>query len=245
MHSQSAEITHWCNVLHEAILRIPDCFYRDYPLDWLVENIDKSNQNAWKATLAQFNERDWCYELYHQLRLVLDDPSGKPRYLTELVDGHGESPVRLSGESSKQATYDATDESIKGSEVIRWSKNSRCRIPDILFHDPRCAEYQIFAIEVKRERAIGQVGCKGISDDLAGLIEYTQGLGFRLGFFVGLGIDENSFRAAARSLAHEVLHPDAIDHIHVCLVDDSQSCHGEAKAAEDRQSGTKPLIEFL
>jgi hypothetical protein len=149
---------------------------------------------------------------------VLDSPSGKPSYLSGLVDIHGESCVRLSGEPSKQATYDATNESIKDSREIRWSKNSRCRIPDILFHDPLSNEHQIFAIEVKRERTIGQVGCKGISDDLAGLIEYTQGLGFQLGFFVGLGIDENSFRAAARSLAHEALLPEVIDRIYACLV---------------------------
>ena len=245
MHDQFEEINHWCNVLKKAISGIPDCFYRDYPLDWLVENIDEENKNAWKASLAQFNERDWCYELYHQLRLVLDSPSGKPSYLSELVNIRGESCVRLSGEPSKQATYDATSESIKDSREIRWSKNSRCRIPDILFHDPLSAEDQIFAIEVKRERNTGQVGYDGISDDLTGLIEYIHGLGFQLGFFVGLGIGENDFRNAAKRVAHEALLLDVTDRIYVCLVDDSQSCYGEVKFAEDRQSEIKPLFKFL
>jgi hypothetical protein len=246
---QPAEITHWCDALKEAISGIPDCFYRDYPLEWLVENVNESNKNAWKATLVQYNERDWCYELYHQLRLILGKSSSNLPCLSELFDGQSESHVRLSGESSKQATYNATDASMKDAGEIRWSKNRNCRIPDILYHDPRTAKNQIFAIEVKRERCIGQVGCKDISDDLVGLVEYTHGLDFRLGFFVGLGINDKIFRsaakAAAKDFAPETHVSGVIDQIYVCLIDDSQSHHDQVRSAADRHSGFKPLVDFL
>lgn len=103
----------------------------------------------------------WCYELYHQLRILLD-PSGGTQ--ADLEEG-----VRLSGESATCATYNAI------SAGCRWSQNTRCRIPDIFLHDPLSANNQIFALEVKRAGS-SPIGIDKMADDLVALVEYTEGL---------------------------------------------------------------------
>lgn len=101
----------WLDVLRTAIQAVGTDYYSDYPSEWIAENADERARDYWKATLAQYNERDWRYELYHQLRIALD--SKKLNLPCK---------VRLSGESSKSATYEAI------TQGTRWSQ--KYKMPD-------------------------------------------------------------------------------------------------------------------
>lgn len=195
--------------------------------------IPKEHSEDWKAALSQYNERDWCYELYHQLRNALQSDR---LFATTYPE-----KVRLSGESSKSSTYEAIDNGCP------WSQNPRCRIPDILLHDPLGTANQIFAIEVKRYGRSG-TSFKALADDLVALTEYTDGLQFQLGFFVGLGISRDDFCNDLKQFWATIytperdVRPDRVCcKIYACLVNDYQC----PPSSGSRHSGFKPLVDFL
>ena len=149
--------------------------------------------------------------------------------------------MRLSGESAKCATYNAI------SAGCRWSQNTRCRIPDILLHDPLSVDNQIFALEVKRAGS-SPIEIDKIVDDLVALVEYTEGLNFTCGFFIGLGIDHDRFQKAARTFRLSMDSPnddlgfDRVCHaIYACLVNDNQ-CRPPGGS---RHFGFQPIGDFL
>lgn len=69
-----------------------------------------------------FRERVYCYELYHQMRLILDS----------LEEGHGLKRYTLSGEVDKQ-----------NHPIIR-----RCA-PDLIVHEPGNMGHNLAVVEVK------------------------------------------------------------------------------------------------
>jgi len=87
---------------------------------------------------------------------------------------------------------------------------------------------QIFAIEVKRA-GLSSVSTDNIADDLVALVEYTEGLNFACGFFIGLGIKSDQLKEAVRKFqqsmdAQKDSHNSerTRDKIYVCLVNDNQ-----------------------
>lgn len=225
--------THWASLIENAISNIPDAYYGEYPAEWITENIPESNKASWKAILSQYNERDWCYELYHQLRSLLDSEGSTQ---AELSEG-----VRLSGESGKSSTYDGI------TAGCRWSKNERCRIPDILLHDPLNRGSQVFAIEVKRA-GLSSVSMDNMADDLVALVEYTEGLSFACGFFIGLGIKYDQLKEAVlkfqRIMDAQKDSRDSErmrDKIYVCLVNDNQ----HKPNCGSRHKGFRSIESFL
>lgn len=104
-------------------------------------------------------------------------------------------------------------------------KNTRCRIPDILLHDPLTCSNQIMAIEAKRCRLAsnGPVTYLEVKDDLTALTEYVQGLHFQLGVFIGVGIDAEVVSKAVKSLSACSSFGDAASKIFICLVPNEPS----------------------
>jgi hypothetical protein len=205
----------WTRVIEEAISSIPETYYGTYPAEWIAQHINELNKEEWKACLSQYNERDWCYELYHQLRISLDCHDCLKLPHEEEEEEEGEEHIRLSGESNKSASHFAI------KDGCRWSQNINCRIPDILLHDPRNTKYQIFCIEVKRHGVSG-VPRERLVDDLKALVEYTCGLGFSCGFFIGLGIPDHTLRWALKALESNDDFQQVKDRIYACLVSDNQ-----------------------
>ena len=233
MLNQELHPSHWTRIIEQAISSIPEAYYGGSAEGWIAEKIPKEYSEDWKATLSQYNERDWCYELYHQLRNALQGD----RLFTNIYA----EKVRLSGESSKSSTYEAINHGCP------WSRNPRCRIPDILLHDPLNIDNQIFAIEVKRHGSSG-TSFKALTDDLVALTEYTDGLQFQLGFFIGLGISHDDFCKSLKELWAAVHTPErdamfdrVCFKIYACLVNDSRY----PPSSGSRHSGFKPLVEFL
>lgn len=194
----------WHELIEKSIRNVADSYYKpleaSYIADagpvWLRENL--------KEALAQYTERDWCYELYHQMRLLLTSISEQYEIVKK---------VRLAGEPSKQATYEAVSHSqiwqenscCKGeindnSGKDSWTENTNCRMPDILLHDPAGVGYQVFAVEVKRAYQGGGPSQKSLADDFTALAEYITGLGYSRGFFIGVGLSENNLKDALSAL---------------------------------------------
>jgi hypothetical protein len=149
--------------------------------------------------------------------------------------------VRLSGEPSKQATYNAISNSRiwqdnspvhekTGDDLVEaeWTDKKNCRAPDILLHDPAGEGYQVLAIEVKRARQNVELSNKRLADDLTALAEYTTGLRYFYGFFIGLGLDKEALDKALRGLAGRQLDKvkAASGHIGIYLVDDGENPWG-------------------
>ena len=96
-------------------------------LDCLMDACKNISENYFQLNVSQvdkhskkiFRERIYCYELYHQLRTILEDKF-KYRYT-------------LHGEVDK-----------RGHEII--SKNY---VPDFIVHSPGCMEKNLIVIEVK------------------------------------------------------------------------------------------------
>jgi hypothetical protein len=178
----------WPEIVETAIRQIGSYYYFNLPLEYMIGDDIDSNQKEKDITfLAQYTERDWCYELYHQLRLEVNARG---------IDTSSPDGIRLSGEPSKRANYNANTR--RGP----WTQNTNRRIPDILLHCPRHAELQIFALEAKRARThLGSiVNQEGVVDDIVALSEYIEGLGYFHGFFIGLGFDMDCLRGIFNSI---------------------------------------------
>jgi hypothetical protein len=168
----------WTDIVEAAIKRIGDNYYYCLPLGYMTgKDANPDQKESDIIFLAQYTERDWCYELYHQLRLEMNERS---------IDTSSPDGIRLSGEPSKRANY------ISSRRQGRWTQNANCRIPDILLHCPRHEDFQVFALEAKRARKnyLGSIlNQSEVIDDLIALAEYIEGLGYWHGFFIGLGFD--------------------------------------------------------
>ena len=175
-------------MLERGIQNVPDSYYRPLEVEWIANACPDWLRVDAKEALAQYTERDWCYELYHQLRLLLTCISKKHKIVNK---------VRLAGEPSKQATYQAVSDRLIWQENSRsqgevddnsvedgWTDKKNSRIPDILLHDPAGVGYQVFAIEAKRARQTGKLSEDKLADDLTGLSEYITGLGYIHGFLL-------------------------------------------------------------
>ena len=216
----------WHGLLERSIQNVPDSYYRPLEVAHIANACPDWLRVDAKEALAQYTERDWCYELYHQLRLLLTCISKKHKIVNK---------VRLAGEPSKQATYQAVWDRLIWQENSRsqgevgdnsvedgWTDKKNCRIPDILLHDPAGVGYQVFAIEAKRARRTGKLSEDKLADDLTALSEYITGLGYIHGFFIGLGLDKKALDETLVALVgrqrDKVKH--AADRITIYLVED-------------------------
>ena len=222
----------WHAFIEEGIRNVPDSYYKPLEVDFIANAGHAWLKENEKEALAQYTERDWCYELYHQLRLLLASMAEQNDIIKK---------VRLSGEPSKQATYEAVRKrqiwqenspvhENTGDDLVEteWTGKKNCRIPDILLHDPAGEGYQIFAIEVKRARQSGKLSNERLADDLTALAEYTTGLCYVYGFFIGLGLDKAALDEALGGLAGRQLDKVncASDRIGIYLVNDGENPRG-------------------
>lgn len=125
-------------------------------------------------------ERDFSYELYHQLRSMKI-----------------EEPVEVTCETGKAKSLSLRD-SIFNNELIRqyfFTENNNDnftyrRIPDLLFHEYYTRDHQLLAVEIKK--TISQIN---VLKDLAKLAVYCHGrLKYKNGVLILINADENRVR---------------------------------------------------
>lgn len=137
--------------------------------DNALENLEKSIKKI-DAIYLKRNERDFSYELYHQIRKL---NFGKNFGVTsETVK---KTFLQVSGETSKNIINESDeifkDKLIKEHFFKKGSKvNSNRRFPDLLLHDYHNKNNQILAIEIKRNNLKA-----GILRDLSKLVVYCYG----------------------------------------------------------------------
>ena len=119
-----------------------------------------------RGKLELLVERSFAYELYHQLRLLID------RY--NAISNH---PILfIHGEISK-----------------KWYKKEERVFPDIVIHgDPSSKENQIMVCEIKRKNALTK---KAIYEDLEALCISKDEFHFNLAVFIAVGIIEADLKS--------------------------------------------------
>jgi hypothetical protein len=134
-------------------------------MEMVIEECKKS-LNSVPQRNYQFNERNFAYELYHQMRCNV------------------KTKLDISGEIEKYRLLTVKDERINDDKV--WNKfnlnrrNSHRRTPDLIIHTHETPDDNLAVFEIKK-------GCNsnGIIQDLSKLIVYTEGrLNYQYGIMV-------------------------------------------------------------
>lgn len=139
--------------------------------------------------IVQTGERMFCYELYHQLRNLLDENSQTFQN------------VHLQGELQKIHILTL----LERYELQALSGNF---IPDLLLHSPGTAEFHPYVIEAKADRFLSW---EDIRDDLSKICEFITRYHYQRGIFLTTAIEfdylinnrirQNPFLLAIRGLA--------------------------------------------
>jgi hypothetical protein len=119
----------------------------------------------------RFGERIFCYEFYHQLRLIIEKKE------KEFPDIFGE--AILQGEVKKIALLELSRKFDIGELGGDYA-------PDLLIHTPGCAETHTAVIEIK---ASPHLTPKEIFIDLSKIDEFIKEYKYEFGFFIAVNIN--------------------------------------------------------
>lgn len=132
----------------------------------LIDSIKKVREDYFCRYDASLLERPFCYELYHQFRLM-----------------QNKSSLILSGEPSKTLSY------MMNGEKYPSQEDDKDRVyPDFILHkglDDTSDENQIMAIEVKQN---GNINKANLENDIKKLQRLVTKLHFDYGVFIAIGM---------------------------------------------------------
>jgi hypothetical protein len=147
------ELIEFVDLFQKALDQVEDKYY----------GIDHQSNSLF----ARYDERVFCYEVYHQVRSLLDKFQG--------MHPDAKSPLYFQGELRKPIIRaDLAKE--HGVKTLR-----RRYIPDFLWHSPGNFRHQRLIIEVKSSPSIS---FKPISDDLTKIQEFMTRYGYEMGMFL-------------------------------------------------------------
>lgn len=124
--------------------------------------------------LSKYHERVFCYELYHQLRKVLEKEQGD-------LDKN----VILQAELPKKQISDEV------GDLMGISKLERRYIPDFLIHEPQTVSNQNIIIEVKANPDLRD---KDILDDIKKIDQFISRYEYKKGVFLAINIPEEKIK---------------------------------------------------
>jgi hypothetical protein len=122
--------------------------------------------------LVKTGERIFCYELYHQLRLLMD------RHPEQFAG------VYLQGELRKYQVLPMLDQ----MGLVALSSNF---MPDFLLHTPGNADDHPYVVEVKTDRFLR---CEHLAADISKLVEFITRYGYQRGIFLSVNISSADLR---------------------------------------------------
>ena len=150
-----------------------------------LENIDKAyyqslNLNAYDFTQVQpctdlkekiytYKERVFCYELYHQLRVFIENQKSNNENLA--IWDH----ALLQGELQKNQLSKTINEKFKVRRL------NGIYVPDFILHQPHTANHQKFVMEVKTKPSLI---FNDFKKDIIKLIEFVEKYNFENAFFL-------------------------------------------------------------
>jgi hypothetical protein len=158
-------------LFQRAINNVDDIYYgRDWWNDSMLNYHEIYENDARRKIiepyLATYGERVFCYELYHQMRIQLDN---------YIKDGGTISPLYLQAELKKEHIGDLAAKNL-GLEVL-----DKEYIPDFLLHCPDSTEHQELIIEVKTDPKLTP---SKIKEDLLKIQEFITRYKYQKGIFL-------------------------------------------------------------
>jgi len=148
------DIAIFLNLFHEALNRVEESYYQ-------------TNSGSLFPNTNMYYERVFCYELYHQIRALMDELRAK--------DPSTLSSMQFQGELRKEPI----NSSIAAQAGL--SPLSKKYVPDFLLHSPGNTDYHGLIIEVKSNPNI----CFApIREDLAKIQEFITQYKYQMGIFL-------------------------------------------------------------
>jgi hypothetical protein len=148
------DIAIFLNLFHEALNRVEGSYYQ-------------TNSGSLFLNTNMYYERVFCYELYHQVRLLMDELRAK--------DPATLSSIQFQGELRKEPI----NSSIAAQAGL--SPLSKKYVPDFLLHSPGSMDYHGLIIEVKSNPNI----CFApIQKDLVKIQEFITRYKYQMGIFL-------------------------------------------------------------
>lgn len=152
----------------------------------LIESIKQVQKKYYCRYDGSLLERPFCYELYHQFRLIQGN------------DGS----LILSGEPSKNLSY------IMNKEIYLSSEKDKDRVyPDFILHkglDDTLSQNQIMAIEVKQKYNINPTN---LENDVKKLQRLVKKLHFNYGVFMAIGMTNDELMTKLKYTDKNIYNP--------------------------------------
>jgi hypothetical protein len=130
-----------------------------------------------KDYLSRYGERSFCYELYHQIRVLME------AHYIQSPPQPDEPVLLLQGELKKYQIYDIVQLLTGLDEPL-----AKEYIPDFLLHVPGPYEHQEVVVEVK---STPKLSFSKIKSDLLKLNEFINNYNYKVGVFLAVNIGRN------------------------------------------------------
>jgi len=169
------DVENFLPLLKAALDNVPQNYYRHelwrnrYWHQIFEANSDQANLRELRDYLDRYGERVFCYELYHQVRVLMEQHYRK-NSISEDDD------VLFQAELKKDQLQDVSQ---CFSDQVNPLK--KAYIPDFLLHAPGSFQHQELIIEVKSNPVISS---SDIKDDLLKLHEFIVSYQHRMGLFL-------------------------------------------------------------
>jgi hypothetical protein len=178
--SMDAEL--FISILREALDRIDQKYYRHILWkheQWFRTIDDIENQEEreeLREYLDRYGERVFCYELYHQIRKLMDDG-----YVDCEVSNDNEDVVLFQAELKKDQIGNIIHHFPQAGTSL-----DKVYIPDFLLHSPGNFRHQELIIEVKSNPYISKTMIKA---DLLKIYQFIRNYKYRYGIFLTVNSD--------------------------------------------------------
>jgi hypothetical protein len=139
-----------------------------------VLGVGLADRRALQKYLSRYGERVFCYELYHQIRLLMDD------HYAESPPAGGYPTIVLQAELKKDQIGDIIDYFPHINESLE-----REYIPDFLLHSPGNFRHQKLVIEVKSDP---ELSFSQIRNDLSKIQQFITRYLYRMGLFIAINV---------------------------------------------------------
>lgn len=147
-------------------------------LDGMGIEEDQPDFQKVKEYLSRYGERSFCYELYHQIRTLMDEHN------EQFPPQPGQPIFLLQGELKKYQIHDIVN-------LLPGLDESLAKeyFPDFLLHVPGPYEHQEVVVEVK---STPKLSFGKIKPDLAKLNEFITKYNYKAGVFLAVNVERNS-----------------------------------------------------
>jgi len=184
-----------------ALSKVDKDYYGGRIEGWMFDNhgIDRNHpkRKSLEKYLDRYGERIFCYELYHQVRVLIDN------YYAEQQGQLAGPKVTFQGELRKNQI----------ESVIQYFANKNISplkkeyIPDFLLHSIGNFDRQELIVEVKTNPLLTT---KDIKSDLAKIQEFISKYGYRKGAFISINSSSEVINTCLRSITKSRFYRDEL-----------------------------------